>query len=90
MEYSIETIYNKVKEILQTLYNEEVDISMDTHLETEGDSFLDMSSLEIVNFIINIEKEFDIIIDFDDRYYTVGDVVYGVYKHLSEKQNNDL
>ena len=64
---------------------------MDTYLEINEGSYLDMSSLELVQFIIELEETFNIIIDLDDRFYTIGDAVRGVIKYLEEKneENSD-
>lgn len=73
-----------IKEILVKDYPD-IEINMETFLEFGEGSYLDMSSLEIVQFIVNLEEKYDIIIDIDDRYYTIGDVVRGVIKYVNEK-----
>lgn len=79
-----EIIFNDIKEMLVPMYPM-VDISMDTYLEYGNGSCLNMSSLEIVQFIVELENKYNIIIDIDDRYYTVGDAVRGVTVYLHEK-----
>ena len=34
-------------------------------------------------------EKYDIIIDIDDRYYTIGDAVRGVVGYLEEKEISD-
>ena len=82
----IETIFSEVKNLLQDKYHD-CEINMDTFLEFGSGSFLDMSSLDIVEFIVDLETKYDIIIDIEDRYYTVGDAVRGVEKYLREKED---
>ena len=63
-----------------------IEITMDTYLEYGTGCFLDMSSIEIVQFILNLEKKFNIIIDLDERYYTIGDAVKSVYGYINEEE----
>ena len=83
MNFSEEQILNDIKEMLSKSYSE-VEISMDTYLEYGNGPFLDMTSIEIVQFILDLEKRYNIIIDIDDRYYTIGDAVRGVIGCLEE------
>ena len=85
-----EIIFEKIKNILSVSYPS-ANITMDTYLEINEGSYLDMSSLELVQFIIELEETFNIIIDLDDRFYTIGDAVRGVIKYLEEKneENSD-
>lgn len=55
-------VFNDIKNMLSSRYPT-VNISMDTYLEFGNNSYLDMSSLEIVQFIVDLEKKYDIIID---------------------------
>ena len=80
-----EIIFEKIKNILSVSYPS-TNITMDTYLEINEGSHLDMSSLELVQFIIKLEETFNIIIDLDDRFYTIGDAVCGVIKYLEEKK----
>lgn len=89
MQVEEERVFNDIKEMLTPMYPD-IDISMDTFLEYGTGTYLDMSSIEIVQFIIDIEQKYDIIIDLDDRYYTVGDVARGVVTYLREKDSNYL
>ena len=66
------------------------EITMDTYLEFGQGNYLDMSSIDIVQFIVDLEEKFDIIIDVEDRYYTVGDAVRGVVAYLLEKEVEKL
>lgn len=84
-EINQDKVLNDIQKMLSKEYPT-VEISMDTFLEYGGSSFLDMSSIEIVQFIICLEQKYDIIIDFEDRYYTIGDAVRGVTSYLKEKE----
>ena len=84
MRINEESILKDIKEMLSQEYPM-VEISMDTYLESGEGSYLDMSSIEIVQFIIALEEKYDIIIDLEDRYYTIGDAVLGVVAYLKEK-----
>ena len=57
-----EHILNDIREMLSASYPD-VEISMETLLEYGQVSCLDMTSLEIVQFIVDLEKKYDIIID---------------------------
>ena len=85
MRFKEEIILNDVREMLSQEYPT-VEITMDTYLEISGGSYLDMSSIEIVQFIVALEEKYDIIIDLEDRYYTIGDAVRGVVAYLKEKE----
>lgn len=78
-----EDILNDIREMLSESYPD-VEISMETLLEYGQVSCLDMTSLEIVQFIVDLEEKYDIIIDIDDRYYTIGDAVRGIIGYLNE------
>ena len=84
MQFNEEIILNDVREMLSQEYPT-VEITMDTYLEFGEGSYLDMSSIEIVQFIVALEEKYDIIIDLEDRYYTIGDAVRGVVAYLKEK-----
>lgn len=84
MQINEENILSDVREMLSQTYPA-VEITMDTYLEFGEGSYLDMSSIEIVQFIVVLEEKYDIIIDIEDRYYTVGDAVRGVVSYLREK-----
>lgn len=81
-------ILSEIKEMLIKDYPD-TEIDMDTYLEYGEGTYLDMSSLEIVEFIVDLEEKYDIIIDIDDRYYTIGDAVRGVIGYLEEKATTD-
>lgn len=78
-------ILDDIREILSASHPS-VNISMGTYLEYSDGSHLDMSSLEIIEFIVALETKYDIIIDFEDRYYTIGDVVSAVAAYLENKE----
>ena len=84
MQIDKENVLLGIKEMLHQAYPT-VEITMDTFLEYGTGTYLDMSSLEIVQFIVDVEQKYDIIIDFEDRYYTIGDVVNGVQSLLLKK-----
>lgn len=88
MKINEEIILNDIRKMLSQIYPK-VEITMDTYLEFGDGSHLDMSSIEIVEFIIVLEKKYDIIIDLEDRYYTIGDAVRGVVAYLKEKAENE-
>lgn len=89
MRISEENILRDIRKMLSDKYPT-VDISMETYLEFGNASYLDMSSIDIVEFIITLEEKYNIIIDIDDRYYTIGDVVHGVLSYLSEAVESEL
>ena len=89
MQFNEEIILNDIKEMLSQEY-QTVEITMDTYLEFGEGSYLDMSSIEIVEFIVILEEKYDIIIDFEERYYTIGDVVRGVVSYLKKKANPEM
>ena len=84
MKFNEEIILNDVREMLSQEYPT-VEVTMDTYLEFGEGSYLDMSSIEIVQFIVALEEKYDIIIDLEDRYYTIVDAVRGVVAYLKEK-----
>lgn len=57
-------------------------VEEDSTLNT-GEKSLDFDSLEIVNLIVEIEKKFDIIIDFDRLFVSVGDIVDEIESQLN-------
>jgi len=84
MQHTEENVLNDIRKMLSETYPT-VEITMDTYLEFGEGSYLDMSSIEIVQFIVDLEEKYNIIIDIEDRYYTVGDAVRGVVSYLLEK-----
>ncbi len=86
MQSAEETILNDIREMLSQTYPN-VEITMGTYLEFGEGSYLDMSSIEIVQFIIDLEEKYGIIVDIDDRYYTIGDTVKGVVSYLRKKSS---
>ena len=83
-----EKILDDIKELLLDDYPN-IEITMDTMLEYDSVSGLNMSSLEIVQFIVDLEEKYDIIIDIEDRYYTVGDAVRSIVGYLVEKNKTE-
>ena len=81
-------LLEEIQEMLAEKYPREK-ITMKTYLEYGDDLSLDMSSLDIIQFIIDLEKRYDIIIDIDDRFYTIGDVVRGIKSYLNEKVDSE-
>ena len=77
-------IFNEIALMLENTYGK-CNVSENTML-SNGEDSLDLDSLEIVNLIIQIEKKFDIIIDFDVFFNTVGDLVSNVYEQLQETE----
>jgi len=78
-------VLDDIQEMLLKTYPT-TEITMDTYLEFGEGSCLYMSSIEIVQFIVDLERKYSIIIDIEDRYYTVGDAVRGVVGYLREKE----
>lgn len=58
-------------------------ISLESTL-SKGENSLDLNSLEIVSFIVKVEENFNIIIDFDVLFVTVQDVVNEVQRLLNQ------
>lgn len=79
------TILEDIRKMLHPYYPS-VDINAETFLEYGDGSHLDMSSLEIIQFIVMIEEKYDIIIDFEDRFYTIGDTVRAIMSYLNDKE----
>lgn len=79
-----EYVFKKVSRILEESY----DVS-DVHIDSilsNGEKGLDLDSFEIVSLIIEIEKEFDIVIDFDVLFITVEDIVEEICRIIEEKK----
>ena len=55
MQLEEEKIFNGIKEMFTPTYPD-IDISMETFLEYRTETYLDMLSIEIVQFIVNIVK----------------------------------
>jgi len=77
-------ILTKIQELLSK-NRSDLKIDMNTYLEFNTEQSLDLSSLEIVDFIMEVETIFNIIIDISERFYTVGDVVESVFEHLESE-----
>lgn len=73
-----EDIFKKIKLIINEISGKD-EIYFDSFLSSDNQG-LDMSSMDIVHLIVNVEEEFDIIIDFDVLFVTVGDIVNEVEK----------
>ena len=84
MNVTENNVLDDIRKMLSETYPT-VDISMDTYLEFGNGSHLDMSSLEIVQFIIDLEEKYGIIVDIDERFITVGDAIRSVLTHFNEK-----
>lgn len=89
MQFDEKSILDAIREMLSSEYPT-VEITMETFLEFGDGSYLDMSSIDIVEFIVVLEDKYDIIIDFEDRYYTIGDVVRGVISYLEKKSESEV
>ena len=87
MKFTEENVLDGIREMLSETYPT-VEITMETYLEFGDGSYLDMTSIEIVQFIVDLEEKYNIIIDIEDRYYTVGDAVRGVVSYLHEKSED--
>ena len=76
-----EEILHKLNKIFDEHFN--IDYSqfnIDTALTDRETNCLDLTSIEIVTFIVHIEDAFDIIIDFDTMFETIGDIVDYLYQ----------
>lgn len=78
-----ESVLRDIQELLSETYPN-ISITMDTYLEFGEGSSLDMSSIEIVEFIVKLEEKYGIIIGIEDRYYTIGDAVRGVVSYCNK------
>jgi len=87
MKITEENVLDGIREMLSETYPT-VEITMDTYLEFGDSNYLDMTSIEMVQFIVDLEEKYNIIIDIEDRYYTVGDAVRGVVTYLLEKEED--
>lgn len=78
-------IFEKVVEVLRKKHNRiDMTINYETSLTNGSNNSLDLTSLEIVELIVEIEDLFDIIIDFDIVYITIGDIVNDVERMLKK------
>lgn len=78
-----ETIKNKVFEIIESrLFNEDTPLTMESKLEDD----LRMDSLDEVELLMDLEREFGISIPDDDpgRCHTVKDVVDYMIRRMEE------
>lgn len=73
-----EDIFEKIRLIINEISGKD-EIYFDSFLSSDNQG-LDMSSMDIVHLIVNVEEEFDIIVDFDVLFVTVGDIVNEVEK----------
>ena len=81
-----QNILHELNELVKKQFPEvDFDVNLQTKLTGEKENSLDLSSLDIVTLIVNIEERFDIIIDFDKVYVTMEDIVNDVEKKLNEK-----
>lgn len=76
------------KKIISCLKVEYKTVSIDeeTALEYSGENSLDMSSMDIIDFIIQIEEEFCMIVDISTRFETIGDVVNYIHSKLNGEE----
>lgn len=80
----------KTSEILaKTLCVEkiEVPITLDTRIiNGVGANDLELSSIDYVDFLMQIEEEYDIVYGFETIIYTVGDIYNYVREYTSENE----
>jgi len=75
-------IFSDICSILKESFDKN-NISLASTL-SKGDNSLDLNSIEIVSFIMKVEENFNIIIDFDVLFVTVQDVVNEVQRLLNQ------
>lgn len=73
-----------MRKILVRILNVEkitIPINFETKLvDGVGEDGIDLSSIDYVSFLIDIENKYDIVYDFDIQIYTLGDI----YNYIQE------
>lgn len=70
----------EINELVKELTESDLDIGLENHLSND----LLLSSLDIVHLIVKIEKKYNIIIDMDVLFTTVGDIVEFINKECEQ------
>ncbi|MNC59003.1 acyl carrier protein [compost metagenome] len=70
----------EINELVKELTESDLDIILEDHLSND----LLLSSLDIVHLIVMIEKKYNIIIDMDVLFTTVGDIVEFINKECEQ------
>jgi acyl carrier protein len=84
MDTEIERLEKILYKVLEKEKNNE-HISEKTRLISNGEmSDTELSSIDYIEFLVEVEKEFDIVYDFDKVFYTVGDLL----KYISDYEKN--
>lgn len=78
----------KLEKILSRIMEEEElksPISEETILISEDrTNGIILSSIDYVEFLVDVEKEFDIVYDFDVVFHTIGDLLEYIRKYKEE------
>ena len=96
MEYilDVSSFLENITQILRkVLYNDiiSIPITLDTELVNGvGSNNLDMSSIDYVDFLAIVEKEYDFVYDFDSQIYTVGDIYNYIISYKKKKSGVEL
>ena len=84
-ENNREKIFESIKNILFKKGYNNPSINYDTFLDKVADNSLYMTSLEIIDFIVEVENHYNIIVDISERFYTIDDVINSIILHLNER-----
>ena len=78
-------VFDKLKEIIMDQLDvEEDEVTMDANIQED----LDADSLDMVDFVMSVEEEFDLKIEDEDveKIKTVGDIVSFIEAHTAEEE----
>lgn len=84
-----EAIFEEIIRLIrQNFTSIETEIGYNTFLSGGGanSDSLDFTSIEIVSLIVKIEDRFNLIIDFDVFYETIGDIVDDLEHRLNSEE----
>ncbi len=97
MKYSANNVESsefleRVKNILLDILSVDdigMDISMDTELVSSlGENSIPLSSIDYVDFLVCVENAYDVIFEYEARFYTLQDVYdYILMKHKQLEEN---
>lgn len=77
-------ILEEINNMIRKHLNYDISITKDMYLEDgqNGVAGLGLDSLEIVKLIVMIEDKYNIIVDFNVRFWTIGDMVEYVLSNI--------
>lgn len=78
-------IEEKVREIIEKRFGKK-DIKDNSEF-LNGINGWDLDSLGLVRLIVEVEECFDIIVDFDEEFHTMNDLVEIIYNKLRKEEN---